>query len=261
MMNYITSNDEIVELTNRSDHYPDMMLYSYLVRPKKGSVKEYYSEDKETLILLQEGSLTLNYEGKEETITRENVFDDAPVGLLFPAKVKVEVKVNEDSEYLLIMTENDKTYDTTLFTKDNVIVVDRGAGQWNDCATRNVRTMVDYKINPNSNLAFGETVNYPGKWSTFIPHLHDQPELYYYRFNRPEGFGASFYGHNVYEIKDRSYICVTEKLAHPQVTAPGYAMNYFWVIRHFEDNPWTGAENVKEHEWLLDPNCKIWPNK
>ena len=73
MMNYITSNDEIVELTNRSDHYPDMMLYSYLVRPKKGSVKEYYSEDKETLILLQEGSLTLSYEGKEETITRNYI--------------------------------------------------------------------------------------------------------------------------------------------------------------------------------------------
>ena len=38
-------------------------------------------------------------------------------------------------------------------------------------------------------------------------------------------------------------------------------MNYFWIIRHFDDNPWTGAENVKEHEWLLDPNCKIWPEK
>ena len=88
MMNYITSNDEVVELTNRSNHYPDMMLYSYLVRPKKGSVKEYFDEQKETLILLQEGDLTLNYEGKSETIKRGNVFDDAPVGLLFPAKVK-----------------------------------------------------------------------------------------------------------------------------------------------------------------------------
>jgi 5-deoxy-glucuronate isomerase len=261
MMNYITSNDEIVELTNRTNHYPGMMLYSYLVRPKKGSTKEYFDNEKETLILLQEGNLTLEYNGQSHTITRGNVFDDAPVGLLFPKDVKVKVTINKDSEYLLFQTENDKTYDVTLYGKDNVVVVDRGAGQWNDCATRNVRTMCDYKINPKSNMAFGETVNYPGKWSTFIPHLHDQPELYYYRFNKPQGFGASFYGDNVYEIKDRSYICVTEKLAHPQVTAPGYAMNYFWIIRHFDNNPWTGAENVKEHEWLLDPNCKIWPEK
>lgn len=261
MMNYIKSTSSEIELTNRTDLYPDMMLYSYLIRPSKGDVKHFYSDDKETLILLQEGSLTLKYEDKEATITRSNVFDDAPVGLQFNKQVAVEVIANEDSEYLCFQTENDKTYPTTLFNKDNVVVVDRGAGQWNECATRNVRTMVDYKINPNSNMAFGETVNYPGKWSTFIPHLHDQPELYYYRFNRPEGFGASFYGDNVYQIKDRSYICVTEKLAHPQVTAPGYAMNYFWIIRHFDDNPWTGAENVKEHEWLLDPNCKIWPEK
>lgn len=33
------------------------------------------------------------------------------------------------------------------------------------------------------------------------------------------------------------------------------------LFLHFDDNPWTGAENVKEHEWLLDPNCKIWPEK
>ena len=260
MMNYI-KDKTTVELTNRSDLYPGMMLYSYLVRQKKGETKTYDDSEKETLIVLQEGKLTLSYEGKSATIERVNVFDDAPVGLHVCKGVHVEVSADTDSEYLLFMTENEKEFATTLFTKENVVVVDRGAGQWNECATRNVRTMVDYKINPLSNMAFGETVNYPGKWSTFIPHLHDQPELYYYRFNRPEGFGASFYGDNVYQVKDYSYICVTEKLPHPQVTAPGYAMYYFWIIRHFDGNPWTGAENVKEHEWLLDPNCKIWPEK
>lgn len=260
MINYIEEKGT-VELTNRSDVYPAMMLYSTLVRMKKGEKKEYLDDDKETLFVLQEGSVRFSFEGKSTDAQRRNVFDDAPVGLHVCKGVKVCVEAIEDSEFLCFMTENEKTFTTTVFNKENVVVVDRGAGQWNECATRNVRTMVDYSINPLSNMAFGETVNYPGKWSTFIPHLHDQPELYYYRFNRPEGFGASFYGENVYKIKDYSYICVDERLAHPQVTAPGYAMYYFWIIRHFDNHPWTSADNVKEHEWLLDPNCKIWPEK
>ena len=35
-MNYITSESKIVELTNRDDLHPGMMLYSYLYRPEKG---------------------------------------------------------------------------------------------------------------------------------------------------------------------------------------------------------------------------------
>lgn len=260
MMNYITKKDT-VELTNRTDLYPKMMLYSYLVRLKKGEEKTYFDEAKETLIILQEGSLTLEYLDKVYECKRTNVFDDAPVGLHVPKGIEIKATAQEDTEFLLFMTENEKTFEPVEFSKANVVVEDRGAGQWNDCATRNVRTLVDYKINPLSNMAFGETVNYPGKWSTFIPHLHTQPELYYYRFNLPQGFGASFYGENVYRVKDYSYICCDERLEHPQVTAPGYAMYYFWIIRHMEDNPWTGADNVKEHEWLLDPNCKIWPEK
>lgn len=260
MINYIKETGT-VELTNRTDLYPKMMLYSYLVRMKANEEKVYHDEEKETLFVLQSGEVCFEYGEKQYECQRQNVFDDAPVGLHVCKGKTVTVKAKTDIEFLLFMTENDKEFESVAFDKNNVVVVDRGAGQWNDCATRNVRTMVDYKINPLSNMAFGETVNYPGKWSTFIPHLHTQPELYYYRFNRPEGFGASFYGENVYRIKDYSYICCEERLEHPQVTAPGYAMYYFWIIRHIDGNPWTGADNVKEHEWLLDPNCKIWPAK
>lgn len=51
MMNYIKSTSSEIELTNRTDLYPDMMLYSYLIRPSKGDVKHFYSDDKETLRL------------------------------------------------------------------------------------------------------------------------------------------------------------------------------------------------------------------
>ena len=44
MMNYIKSTSSEIELTNRTDLYPDMMLYSYLIRPSKGDVKHFYSD-------------------------------------------------------------------------------------------------------------------------------------------------------------------------------------------------------------------------
>ena len=31
-----------------------------------------------------------------------------------------------------------------------------------------------------------------GNWSGYLPHRHPQPEAYFFLFDRPEGFGASF---------------------------------------------------------------------
>ena len=49
---------------------------------------------------------------------------------------------------------------------------------------------------PARHLLVGETFNEPGQWSSFPPHKHDgadgEPaleEVYYYRFDRPDGFG------------------------------------------------------------------------
>ena len=52
---------------------------------------------------------------------------------------------------------------------------------------------------------------------------------------------------------------------HPQVTAPGYAMWYSWMIRHLPDEqggPWKKTRtDLPEHTWLLDPDAKIWQPK
>ena len=52
MMNYI-KDKTTVELTNRSDLYPGMMLYSYLVRQKKGEKKDVLERLKENLYRFQ----------------------------------------------------------------------------------------------------------------------------------------------------------------------------------------------------------------
>ena len=63
-------------------------------------------------------------------------------------------------------------------------------GELMGCIKRDVRTCFDLDNAPYSNMVLGEVVNLPGKWSSYPPHHHPQPECYFYRFDKPMGFGA-----------------------------------------------------------------------
>ena len=51
-------------------------------------------------------------------------------------------------------------------------------------------------------MVLGEVVNLPGKWSSYPPHHHPQPECYFYRFDKPMGFGAGWGNGEIYETSD-----------------------------------------------------------
>ena len=78
----------------------------------------------------------------------------------------------------------------------------------------------------------------------FPPHKHDTDrlpietkfdEVYQFRFNPENGFGAQFLNPNdksfgpVHHIKDGSTILI-DKGYHPCVSAPGFQMYYFTII-------------------------------
>jgi hypothetical protein len=72
-----------------------------------------------------------------------------------------------------------------------VVVHDRGRPGWQ----RAVHDVIADTV-PAQRLLVGETFNEAGQWSSFPPHKHDggdgEPaleEVYYYRFDRPDGFG------------------------------------------------------------------------
>ena len=110
-------------------------------------------------------------------------------------------------------------------------------------------------------MVVGEVISYPGRWSSYPPHHHDQPEVYYYRFNKPQGFGCAMVGEDAYRVVHNSFITIPGELDHPQATAPGYAMYFCWMIRHLENNPWNDRIMEEDHKWLLEPKAKIWPEK
>ncbi|BCA37219.1 hypothetical protein BwiPL1_56010 (plasmid) [Bacillus wiedmannii] len=171
--------------------------------------------------------------------------------------MKVTITALSDSEVLVQKTDNDQEFAFKLYTPNECQSVVAGEGVWEGTAQRVIRTIFDYNNVAYSNMVVGEVISYPGRWSSYPPHHHDQPEVYYYRFNKLQGFGCAMVGEDAYRVVYNSFITIPGELDHPQATAPGYTMYFCWMIRHLENNPWNDRIMEEEHKWLLEQNAKI----
>jgi 5-deoxy-glucuronate isomerase len=120
-------------------------------------------------------------------------------------------------------------------------VVERAVGA--DTYARVVRTVIGEDF-PARRLLAGETLNEAGKWSSYPPHRHekDSPphearleEIYYYRMEKPNGFGLQriYTGdgriNETYTVRGGD-ICVLPRGYHPISAAPSSRLYYFWVL-------------------------------
>ncbi len=120
---------------------------------------------------------------------------------------------------------------------------------------REIKTLFDHESAPWSNMVLGEVLNYPGKWSSYPPHHHPQPEVYFHRFDKPQGFGASFANGEIYTSRQNGLTVINHGF-HSQAAAPGYAMVYVWGIRHLPGDPWKKTRiDDPEHAWLWKPDA------
>ncbi|MDK2919452.1 MAG: 5-deoxy-glucuronate isomerase [Candidatus Petromonas sp.] len=241
--------------------HSNMLMDVGILKMRKDDAKINIDESKETAFLLLDGTVILEWEDNKKEISRSSLFDEEPFCLHVPKGIEVKITSVSEAEVLIQKTTNEKTFNSKLYAQEDCRSDVFGEGVLGDTSRRVVRTIFDYCNAPYSNLVIGEVINYPGKWSSYPPHHHPQPEIYYYRFNKPQGFGCSIIGDNVYKISHNSMAAIPGGLVHPQTTAPGYAMYYCWMIRHLDDNPWTDRIDEEAHKWLLDSNAKIWPDK
>ncbi len=241
--------------------HADMLMDVDVYKLKTGELLEICEANKEVAVLLLDGSVEFNYENKNATGNRTSIFDEDPTCLHVCKGVKIVVKAIADVEVLVQKTTNEGTFDSKFYAPADCKSDVFGDGVLGDTSRRVVRTVFDYFNAPYSQMVMGEVINYPGKWSSYPPHHHPQPEIYYYRFNKPQGFGCSIIGDDVFKIANNSMSAIPGGLVHPQTTAPGYAMYYCWMIRHLDNNPWTERVDEEAHVWLLDKDVKIWPEK
>ncbi len=238
-------------LTATDGLYRDMMMNISVFRFQKGEKRIFLKPSEEMALLLLRGKLLLSWDGQSrETNERNDPFEDGASCLHLPCGSPVEVRALADSEFLLQSTENSRKFEARFYGPEDIAVETFGKGLCADTAVREVTTIFDYESAPYSNMVIGEIFNRQGSWSSYIPHSHEQPEVYYYRFDRPQGFGGCFIGENVFQIRDGSFCAIPGGLTHPQVAAPGYRMTYVWMIRHLDGNPWTSREQDPQHTWM-----------
>jgi 5-deoxy-glucuronate isomerase len=122
-----------------------------------------------------------------------------------------------------------------------------------------VRTIFDREnSHPDAELVLGEVVNLPGRWSSYPPHHHPQPEIYHYRFTAPEGWGHAELGETVLKVRSYDTVKIFDGNDHPQCAAPGYGMYYSWVIRHLPQKQYDVPEFTGTHKWILEKNQNFW---
>jgi 5-deoxy-glucuronate isomerase len=237
-------------LSRAGDAVNDMMMNITVYRMKAGEERAFLREKEEMAVLLVTGDVTFSWNGQTKTGHRDSFIEEGPYCLHTPKGVAVTVRANFDSEVLVQTTENLRNFDPVFYRPEDCRDDIFGLDVFDNKMKRTVRTVFDYKNAPYSNMVNGEVINHQGGWSSYTPHHHPQPEVYYYRYERPEGFGACFLGDEVYKIKDGSCACIPGGVTHPQVTAPAFPMYYCWMIRHLEGNPWTDRIVDPRYTWI-----------
>lgn len=239
-------------LTTYENEYKEMLMDIRVYKIKEGETRTFYKLAEEMAVLLLSGKVTYVWSGGQETVSRKDVFTEGPWCLHVSRKEKAEVKAEEDTEILVQCTYNSKAFASRLYTPEDAPWGYSSVGKFGNVAKRRVNTIFDHDICPESNMVLGEVLNDRGNWSGYLPHRHPQPETYLFKFDRPEGFGASFVGDQVFKSVNNSFSAIPGGELHPQAAAPGFQMYTCWMIRHLEGNPWLQTDRCEDerYTWL-----------
>jgi 5-deoxy-glucuronate isomerase len=216
----------------------------------------------ETAWILMQGKAELTAGNQARQYARTSLFDESPSALHVAAGERVQIKAGTDCEFTVYGCANKQRFASRFYGPADVPNEHRGKGQVGDACYRFVRTIFDRRnADPAAELVLGEVVTMPGRWSSYPPHHHAQPEIYHYRFTLPQGYGHAELGEQVLKIRQFDTVKILDGLDHAQCAAPGYGMYYAWVIRHLPNNPYTIPEFTAEHRWTTEPNAQFWHPK
>ncbi|VVC75484.1 5-deoxy-glucuronate isomerase [Aquicella siphonis] len=221
------------------------------------TVKSIY----ESAYLLIQGHCIFSCAGVDQHAERHSCFNEDPYALHVAPEQDAAITAVTACEFAVSQVENTKSFQPRIFSPANLLESEhRGKGLLNDTAYRLVRTIFDLRNSPDANLVLGEVITAPGRWSSYPPHHHDQPEIYHYRFTEPQGYGHAECGEQLFKVREYDTYKILDANDHSQAAAPGYGMYYIWVIRHLEGKPYTAPEFTREHSWTRSPEAdsRVW---
>ncbi|MCC8179840.1 MAG: 5-deoxy-glucuronate isomerase [Planctomycetes bacterium] len=230
-----------------------------IIMMEPGDTFTFHEETKELAWILLYGKAKAEFDGQTVEMDRPNPFDYSTYCLHQPAGATSTITAEAQCKVYVQKTTNDRKFPIQYYPPEKTDTWRRGAdGVCGGCIKRDVRTSFDYENAPYSNMVLGEVVNLPGKWSSYPPHAHPQPEVYFYHFEKEQGFGAGFVDDEVVALHHNGLAIIT-KGVHPMSMAPGYACAYVWGIRHLPGNPWEKTRiDDPVHLWMMEPDAAYW---
>lgn len=238
----------------------DTGIHFGILKLKSGEEKTITS-DLESAYLLIHGKCILRHDDISTEADRQSCFDEDPIAIHFAAHKTIHIHALTDCEFAVSEVKNAQSFETKIFDKTNILESEqRGKDLLHDTAHRIVRTIFDIRNRPESKLVLGEVINAPGRWSSYPPHHHAQPEIYHYRFTEPQGYGHAECGDDVFKVKQFDTYKILNEKDHAQTAAPGYGMYYIWVIRHLDNKPYGTPQFAEEHNWARTENAnhRVW---
>ncbi len=211
--------------------------------------------DKESAFLLFLGKAAFQAGETVWNVSRESEFNEETSCLHVCAGTEVTIRAESHCEIYIQRVANDTTFPAKCYLPEDIQTQRAGETELQGTMRRNIKTVFDYENAPYSNMVLGEVLNFPGKWSSYPPHFHSQPEVYFYRFDKPQGFGAGFANGELHQTTHNGLLVIQSGF-HSQVAAPGYGICYVWGIRHLPGDPWKKTRiDEPEHVWMLQKDA------
>ncbi len=246
------------QLTSIGEAEYDTGISVAVMRLKKGEEWKFEAQN-EIALLLMDGKVDISVNGQNTVMERSSLFDESASAIHGAQGMNIAIKALSDVEFTQYEIQNEAVFETRFFTPQDVPNEHRGEGQVGGTCLRFVRTIFDGSNSPaEAKMVLGEVVTMPGRWSSYPPHHHPQPEIYHYRFTKPQGFGFSQLGEDGLLIRNNDVVKIFDGEDHAQTAAPGYGMYYSWVIRHLDDAPYTIPDFTKEHQWTMEEDADFW---
>lgn len=247
-------------ITRIGEEEHDTGIHFGILKLLPGEEKVINSSLESTYLLIQ-GECEFSFDTKQYQANRQSCFNENPFALHIAAHNLATIKALTVCEFAVAETTNEANFPTEFFHAANMLESEqRGINLLNNTAHRVVRTIFDIRNRPQGKLVLGEVINAPGRWSSYPPHHHPQPEIYHYRFTEPQGYGHAECGDEVFKVRQFDTYKILNEKDHAQAAAPGYGMYYIWVIRHLEGLPYTVPEFTEEHHWTRteEANTRVW---
>jgi 5-deoxy-glucuronate isomerase len=231
-----------------------------LWRLQPGQRLERPAGERETCLVLLGGraEIAAGRQVWEDVGSRAGPFDGKPASVYLPWHLPWAVTARGEVELAVCTAPGGGDYQARLIPPEAVVASTRGRAS----NTRHVHDILPEGA-PAHSLLVVEVITPGGCWSSYPSHKHDQDnlpeesqleEVYYHRFNPPQGFGFQ----RVY-TDDRTLdvamaiedgdLTLVPKGYHPCAAAHGYDLYYLNVMAG-PKRTWK-FNTEKAHRWLL----------